>query len=336
MERAAKRGPCDRCDGTGRVGFERCFPCGGSGELAQCRRHDFAAFESLRRRNRARGLCACGAAREAGRSSCARCRARRAATARQRRAAVRSLPLSDLFAAVHEAPADSPVAREARRRARALPAEFRRYGVLGLSLHAGEVERERRRAEREARKAAERARPVWPTLTERQKAFVVALFENGGNRSAAALAAGYGARSAANRGRAASVAGCRIARRPSIVRAVAEYWADLAEREALVAALERLETMRRAEAILRELAAAAGPFSEAAKLRRQLRGEPVSRLPGMCRCGAPADAGRASCTPCRARSRLRGRVVRLVHRDRINARGGLRRLAIRLRRRALG
>ena len=180
MERAAKRGPCDRCDGTGRVGFERCFPCGGSGELARCRRHDFAAFESLRRRNRARGLCACAAARDAESVRCTACRAREAAKARRRRSAVRALPLAKLLAAARDAPVDSPVAREARRRVRALPAEFRRYGVIGLSLHAGEVARNRRwEAERE-REAADRARPVFPTLSAPLAAFVRTLVENGG------------------------------------------------------------------------------------------------------------------------------------------------------------
>ena len=62
-----------------------------------------------------------------------------------------------------------------------------------------------------------------------------------------------------------------------------------------------------------------GPFSKPAMALRRLHGEPVSRVPGRCRCGAPADAGRASCTPCRARSRSRSQRVRFERRDAINA-----------------
>ena len=94
--------------------------------------------------------------------------------------------------------------------------------------------------------------------------------------------------------------------------------------------------MRRIEAMLGELAARAGPFSSAAKTMRRLHGEPVSRVPGRCRCGEVGDAGFASCTPCRARSRSRSQRVRLERRDAINAWRRAHRRRLRLRRHAFG
>ena len=305
----------------------------------RCRAHDFAALQSFRRRNRARGLCRCGAAPSPGFMTCARCRTVDTARRRRQRAAVGDVPDRKLYSAARESRRDSPLDRELRRRVRKLAPELRRYGPLGLVLPS---DAEMRAGPAPERTAPARPMPGFDALSGRLQAFVRALVANGGNRIAAALAAGYGAASASRGGRAASVAGCRIAKRPYIVAAVREYRARLRDRERQIEVLTgELERRRKARATRDAIepmfalcAERAGPQSSAARLLRRLRHEPVSREPGRCRCGAPVADGGASCEPCRARERGRGQHRRAVNGRRINAWRRAHRHKQRIRRRA--
>ena len=343
MAAATMRGPCLACSGIGTVaGGARCWPCFGTGELMRCRLHDFAALQSFRRRNRARDLCRCGAAPTPGFVTCPRCRAVDTARRRRQRAAVRDVPDRTLYAAAREPRRDSPLDRELRRRVRVLPLELRIYGPLGLLLPS---DAEMRRIDHRERTAPAQSMPGFDALSERLQAFVRALVENGGNRTAAALAAGYGAVSAARGGRAASVAGCRIGKRPYIIAAVREYRARRRDRERQIEVLAgelerhgkaraRREAIEATVATVALLADRAGPQSSAARLLRRFRHEPVSRARGRCRCGAPVSEGFASCEPCRARERGRGQHRRAVNGRRINAWRRAHRHKQRIRRRA--
>ena len=189
--------PCDGCGGIGAA----CLTCGGTGRVLHCPEHQFTALLRRQAANRARGLCPCGDLPDPGHANCRRCRT--AEGARKRRKYAR--------------------ARELRKRIQALPSDLRLYGEAGLALHATETERRRRRAQSEAQRIEahrERLRPVLPTLTAKQRAFVVAYVENGGNATRAALAAGYGAGSHAGgvepqRCALANCAGIRGCRAPS-------------------------------------------------------------------------------------------------------------------------
>ena len=238
---------------------------------------------------------------------------------------------------------DSPVGRALRHRVRVLPLELRRYGPHGLLMPS---DAELRAIDHRERTAPAQSMPGFDALSGRLQAFVRTLVENGGKTcTAAALAAGYGAVSAARGGRAAAVAGCRIAKRPYIVAAVREYRARLArqaaearELEALVHELERRRKAREnreaIEATIGRSVVLAGPQSSVARLLRRLRHEPVSRELGRCRCGAPVADGCASCEPCRARERGRGRYRRVVFGASINAWRREHRRKQRIRRRA--
>ena len=343
MSAATATGPCLRCGGRGGLsGGARCWPCAGTGALRRCRRHDFAALLEHRRRNRARGRCRCGALPDPGYSTCERCRSADTARRRRQRSTARDLPDRTLYVEARGVRRDSPVGRALRHRVRVLPLELRRYGPHGLLMPS---DAELRAIDHRERTAPAQSMPGFDALSGRLQAFVRALVENGGNRTAAALAAGYGAVSAARGGRAAAVAGCRIAKRPYIVAAVREYRARLArqaaearELEALVHELERRRKAREnreaIEATIGRFVVLAGPQSSVARLLRRLRHEPVSREPGRCRCGAPVADGCASCEPCRARERGRGRYRRVVFGASINAWRREHRRKQRIRRRA--
>ena len=287
-----------------------------------CRHHAFAELRELRRRNRRRGLCRCGADPTLGRATCARCRSVDAARRRRQRLRVRGLPDRALYATAMESRRDSPGARELRRRARKLPLELRHYGPHGLLMPSDDEMRARLRCGK-AETVLARTMPGFDTLSGRLQAFVRALATNGGNRTAAALAAGYGAVSASRGGRAAAVAGCRIAKRPYIVAAVVEYRARFDRQAAYARELERRRYVREQwhamMSALAMFAAQSGPQSSTARLLRRMRHEPVSRKSGLCRCGAPVSEGFASCAGCRARERRRGQHRRVVFGHRINA-----------------
>ena len=143
--------------------------------------------------------------------------------------------------------------------------------------------------------------------------------------------------STARGGRAAAVAGCRIAKRPYIVAAVREYRARLDHQAALARELARRDKARADRASIETMLAmfaGAGPQSRAARVLRRMRHEPVSREPGRCRCGAPVSDGFASCELCRARERRRGQYRRAVFGRRINAWRREHRHKQRIRRRA--
>ena len=317
------RGPCTRCDGTGKApGAARCWQCRGTGTVRLCRHHAFEALRAIRRRNRRRGLCGCGAERTPGFKSCQRCRGSDTARQYRRRAKVRPLADRELRALAQSARADSPAGRELRRRLRALPPELRRYGPLGLTLPSDADMREPTRAAGRARTAPAQPMPGFDALSGRLQAFVRDLVTNGGNGTAAARAAGYGAVSTARGGRAAAVAGCRIAKRPYIVAAVRKYRARLDHQAALARELARRDKARADRASIETMLAmfaGAGPQSRAARVLRRMRHEPVSREPSRCRCGAPVSDGFASCELCRARERRRGQYRRAVFGRRINA-----------------
>ena len=175
-------GPCTRCDGTGKApGAARCWQCRGTGTVRLCRRHAFEALRAIRRRNRRRGLCGCGAERTPGFKSCQRCRGSNSARQCRRRAKVRPLADRELHVLAQSARADSPAGRELRRRVRALPPELGRYGPLGLTLPSDADMRDPPRAAGRARTAPAQPMPGFDALSGRLQAFVRVLVTNGGN-----------------------------------------------------------------------------------------------------------------------------------------------------------
>ena len=165
----------------------------------------------------------------------------------------------------------------------------------------------------ELRKACEVEAPPAPPprLTDQQRAFVAAYLANGRNGTRAAKEAGYGVESTARGGRAASVAASRLLRRANVQRAIATAEAATAEtvrKQRLVRrVLRECERQRQAAALaarLEPMAQKCGPQSRAARLCRQLRGEPELPVPGHCRCGQPVSPSRASCVACRVTRRF--------------------------------
>ena len=250
-------------------------------------------------RNRRSGQCRCGAlpvegmtARGEPYRTCARCLSRDRAYRARRLAAWKTTP-RPVRSGITGMPYTPP---------RRIPPPLRTIRVY--QRHVADL-----------RKACE-AEPV-PSLTDRQAAFVRAYVESG-NGERAALAAGYGALSASRGGRAAAVAACRLLRRAGIRDAIAAA-IEAAKRKALKAAVRAELARRRVQqaahresliAALAPLAAMCGPQSGAARLCRRMRGEPVLREPGRCRCGARADPRYASCAPCRHRHRDYRRATR--------------------------
>ena len=287
-------GPLPRCFDAALPGHEYCRPH--KREHAEReRKRTLRRFNQWKWYNRRQGKCWCGAEPIEGRRVCF----------------------------VHHAVEIE--SRERKRRAvKSLPPELRRYVTRGRRGHLGAMDMQRWEIERVRRKREARRPAMSRLANDMQRSFVAYLVEQGQrNAERAALRAGYGVVSAANGGRAAAVAGCRLLKRTDIQAAIREYRGEVnAARKAAAHEQESREVRAAIAEFLPALeaqAVAAGPQSVIAREIRRARGQAMLRLPGHCRCGAVADPGLKSCAPCRRerrhyrrRQRARRRLLRIA------------------------